>query len=311
MLPVYYLITHPRKKMLTNTVSNIPICYNTAEHDIKFSLTFGEGKEDDESENETERKHFTKNYDVEVFESGEGDEYMKGYRVVANEAPLVIKISDISITKDNSKYEYAIGIAVDNAAPEYYSNISTLPNNIQRDGTMWTIPANTGLSHNLDQNPNAKYQWMAKRSLEEGYKPTAEELELGMEETSQNTGLVYMTFMVFRKLKAEPEYSTSRSGGTTRSGGASRGLRGGGDDSGDTTRGGSSDSSGARFGYGNEASSSSVKSSYEYSSGTEKYVMPIRLRINNNSAKSNTNCSQHLRGASINTMRRQTMTVPF
>ena len=63
--------------MLTNTVSNIPICYNTANHDIKFCLTFGEGKEEDQSENETERKHFTKNYDVEVFESGgSGDEYI-------------------------------------------------------------------------------------------------------------------------------------------------------------------------------------------------------------------------------------------
>ena len=309
--------------MLTNTVSNIPICYNTANHDIKFSLSFGEGKEEDQSDNETERKHFTKNYDVEVFESGvsgsgssESDEYMKGYRVVANEAPLVIKISDICITntKDNSKYDYAIGIAVDNAEPEYYSNSSTLPNNIQRDGTMWSIPANTGLSHNLDQNPNAKYQWMAKRSLEEGYKPTPDELELGMEETSQNTGLVYMTFMVFSKLKAEPEYSTSRgggSGGATRcGGGATRGLRGGDSDSSDTTRG-SSDSVGARFGYGNEASSASVKTTYEYSLGTEKYVMPIRLRISNNSVKSTTNCSQHLRGASINALRRQTMTVPF
>lgn len=289
--------------MLTNTISNIPIFYNTANHDIKFSLSFGEGKEEDQSENETERKHFTKNYDVEVFESGgSGDEYMKGYRVVANEAPLVIKISDICITniKDNSNYEYAIGIAVDNAEPEYYSNSSTLPNNIQRDGTMWSIPANTGLSHNLDQNPNAKYQWMAKRSLEEGYKPTPDELELGMEETSQNTGLVYMTFMVFSKLKAEPEYSTSRGGG---SGGATRCLRGGDSDS--------SDSVGARFGYGNEASSASVKTTYEYSLGTEKYIMPIRLRISNNSAKSTTNCSQHLRGASINALRRQTMTVPF
>jgi hypothetical protein len=54
-----------------------------------------------------------------------------------------------------------------------------------------------------------------------------------------------------------------------------------------------------------------VKSTYEYSAGTEKYVMPIRLRISNNSAKSNTNCSQHLKGASINAVRRQTMTVPF
>jgi hypothetical protein len=125
---------------------------------------------------------------------------------------------------------------------------------------------------------------MTKFSLEEGYKPTEEELELGMEETSQNTGLIYLTFMVFHKL--EPEYSS-------------------------TTRGVTRCSSGARFGYGNEASSSSVKSNFEFAVGTEKFVMPIRIRINNETARSNTNCSQHLKGASINALRRQTMTVPF
>jgi hypothetical protein len=78
-----------------------------------------------------------------------------------------------------------------------------------------------------------------------------------------------------------------------------------------TTRGATRGSSGARFGYGNEASSSSVKSEFEYAEGTEKIVMPIRLRINNETARSNTNCSQHLKGASINALRRQMMTVPF
>jgi len=273
-------------KMLTSTVSNIAINYQTANHDINFDITFGEGKEDAGGISETERKNFTKNYDVEVFESGEGDDYAKGYRVVANEGPLVIKLGNISILNENSKYDYAIGFALDNEAPEYYLNYSTTPINIERDGTMWTIPANNGKSYNFDQNPNALYQWITKKALDEGYKPTEEELKLGMEESTQNTGLIYLTFMVFRKFKPEP---------------VTRGV----------TRGATRGSSAARFGYGNEANSASVKSDFEYATGTEKYVLPIRLRISDDSAISNINCSQHLKGASLNALRRQTMTVPF
>jgi hypothetical protein len=105
--------------------------------------------------------------------------------------------------------------------------------------------------------------------------------------------------MVFRKLKPEPVYQgTSRGGGgaTRSSGGATRCIGG---------------SSGARFGYGNEASSASVKSTFDYVEGTERFVLPIRLRIAEGSEISNINCSQHLKGASLNTLRRQTMTVPF
>jgi hypothetical protein len=276
--------------MLTNTVSNLPVCYNTAKHSIKFDIAFGEGKEDTDEISEDERKDFTKNYDVEVFESGEGDDYMKGYRVVANEGPLVIKLKNIWIQNENSKYDYAIGFAVDNEEPEYNYESSTIPKNITRDGTMWTIPANNGLSYNNDQNPKAKYQWVTKRSLEEGYKPTEEELELGMEETTQNTGLIYLTFMVFHKLK--PNYMPNTRGG-------------------DTTRSATRCSSGARFGYGNEANSASVKSEFEYAEGTERYILPIRLRISDDSVKSNINCSRNLSGASLNALRRQTMTVPF
>ena len=156
---------------------------------------------------------------------------------------------------------------------------------------MWTIPANNGLGYNFDQNPNAKYQWTTKKALNEGYKPTEEELKLGMEVSSQNTGLIYLTFMVFRKFKPEPVTRGATRGGTTDS----------------TTRG----STAARFGYGNEASSSSVKSEFEYATGTEKYVLPIRLRISDESAISNINCSRHLEGASLNALRRKTMTVPF
>ena len=130
---------------------------------------------------------------------------------------------------------------------------------------------------------------MTKKALDIGYKPTAEELELGMEETSQNTGLIYLTFMVYQKLKPEPVYATrSIGGGATRS------------------------SSAARFGYGNEANSASVKSDFEYVSGTERYVLPIRLRISDDSAISNINCcSKNLKAAALNALRRQTMTVPF
>ena len=283
MIDKHHLFIIP--KMFTNTVSTLPVCYNTANHAIKFDIIFGEGKEDADFISEKERKNFTNNYDIEVFESGTGDDYMKGYRVVANEGPLVVNIGNICINKEFSNYDYAIGFALDNEEPEYNYNSSTIPNNITRDGTMWTIPANNGLSHNFDQNPKAKYQWITKKAMDEGYKPTEEELELGMEETSQNTGLIYLTFMVFRKNKYD--YMSTTRGGTTRS------------------------SSAARFGYGNEAKSASVASEFEYAEGTERYVLPIRLRIDNESKISNINCSRNLSGASINTLRRQTMTVPF
>lgn len=283
--------------MLTRTESSVAINYETANYTVKFDLSFGEGKDGAVFKNEKERKDFTKNYDVEVFETGkEGDDnYAKGYRVVANENPLVIKLGNIRVKNgneyENSKYSYGIGFALDNEAPEYYHDYSTIPNNIERDGTLWTIPANNGTSYNFDQNPKAKYQWMTKKALDIGYKPTAEELELGMEETSQNTGLIYLTFMVYQKLKPEPVYNTRSIGGATR--GATRG------------------SSAARFGYGNEADSASVKSDFEYVSGTERYVLPIRLRISDDSTISNINCSKDLKGATLNALRRQTMTVPF
>ena len=288
MIVQHHLFIIP--KMLTETVSTLPICYNTANHVIKFDITFGEGKEDAEEISEYERKNFTNNYNIEVFESGSGDDYMKGYRVIANEGPFVVKIGNININKENSKYDYAIGFALDNEEPEYNYNSSTIPKNITRDGTLWTIPANNGTSHNFDQNPKAKYQWINKRALEVGYKPTEEELELGMEETSQNTGLIYLTFMVFHKLKSE--YMSTTRGGTTRS---------------CATR----SSSASRFGYGNEANSASVASEFEYAEGTEKYVLPIRLRTDDESKISNINCSRNLSGASLNALRRQTMKVPF
>jgi len=72
-----------------------------------------------------------------VFESGTGDDYMKGYRVITNEGPLVVKIGNISMnnenSNENSKYYYAIGFALDNEEPEYNYNSSTIPKNITRE----------------------------------------------------------------------------------------------------------------------------------------------------------------------------------
>jgi hypothetical protein len=284
---IIWIIKDYYPKMLSKIENNISIDYTTANHNIKFDITFGEGKDGAIVKNEKERKNFSKKYDVEVFESGSGDDYMKGYRVIANEGPLVVRIGDIRITDENSKYEYALGFALDNNAPEYrYGEYSSIPSNIERDGTIWTIPANDGTNWNFDQNPDAKFQWVTKKALNEGYKPTEEELELGMEESTQNTGLIYLTFMVYKKLKPEPK-TVYRGCGTTRG------------------------SSAARFGYGNETESASVKSEFVYAEGTEKYILPIRLRIADESETSNINCSQNLRGATLNTLRRQTMTVPF
>ena len=286
--------------MFSTNATQIPVEYTTGDYIIHLNLNFGEGKDSEIYKNENERKRFTDNYNVEVYESGEGDNYTKGYRVMTNEGPLVIKLGNISIVgKDDYNYDYAVGFAVDNILPEYTTERSTIPYNIERDGTLWTIPANDGNSYYFDQNPNGRYQWVAKRAMDIGYEPTEEELDIGMEKTSESTGLLYLTFMVFKK----PRHVEVTRGATR---GASRGATRG------ATRGGDQiESDAARFGYGNEASTSSKKSEFEYAENTERYVLPIRLRIDKKSATSEINCSHHLKGANVNTLRRQTMTVPF
>jgi hypothetical protein len=290
--------------MFSTNATQIPVEYTTSDFSVRLNLNFGEGKDSEIYKNENERNRFSDNYTVEVYESGEGDNYTKGYRVVTNEGPLVIKLGNISIVgKDDYNYDYAVGFAVDNSLPEYTTERSTIPYNIERDGTLWTIPANDGNSYNFDQNPNGRYQWVAKRAMDIGYEPTEEELELGMEKTSEGTGLIYLTFMVFKKPR-HVEVTRGVTRGATR--GITRGATRG------ATRGGDQmESDAARFGYGNEASTSSRKSDFEYAENTERYVLPIRLRIHKKAATSEINCSQHLKGASVNTLRRQTMTVPF
>jgi len=282
--------------MFSKVISSIPISYNTNNHNISFDLIFGEGKDGAFCKNEKDRKNFSTSYDAEVYESGKDEDYMKGYRVVANEGPLVIKIDNIRInSKDNTKYDYAIGFALDNNEPHYSSNWETTPNNIERDGTLWTIPANSNTSYSFDQNPKGKYQWVSKRALEMNYEPSPEETILGIEKTTENTGLIYLTFMVFHKNKVI-NYDVSK--GITRGGGMTRG-------------GTPQNSSAARFGYGNETESASSKSNFKFVEGTEKYVLPIRLRIAENSSTNNINCAQTLECANLNSLKKQTMTIPF
>jgi len=294
----------------SKNIETLNLDYITNNHKINFDISLGMAK-DSAYSSEYHRKRFNDNYNIEVYESGEvnTDTYQKGYRVVANEGPISIKISNITIVNRNEDYDYALGFALDNNEPKYTSESETIPYNIERDGTMWTIPANEINEYYFDQNPNAKYQWVVKEALEKGYKPTEEEKELGMEETTEKTGLFYLTFMVFRKEKTYVPNDEVITRGITR-GGNTRG----GNTRGGNTRGISNtqeDSVSGRFGYGNEAKTSSKVSEYKYVENTEKYTFPIRTRIKTDSDKSDINCSQTIRGAELNTLKKQMMTVPF
>lgn len=274
------------------------IVYNSNNHYVDFDISFGMAKDSVICKND-ERKYFNDKYNIEVYEiDKDSDTYQKGYRVVANEGPFAIKISNININSDHDNYDYALGFAIDNKEPKYYSENDILPYNIERDGTLWTIPANNTESNYFDQNPKSNYQWVVKKALDKTYVRNQEEKELGIEETTEDTGLLYLTFMIFRKEKS-PQNVLSR--GVTR--GITRSV----------TRSVSSqdESVAGRFGYGNEAKTLSTKSEYKYANGTERYVLPIRTRININSEISNINCSETIKGAEVNMLKTQTMKVPF
>lgn len=286
--------------MFKETVNQIDINYETNNNNVSFKLKFGKGKNSNDVINSKERTNYSQQYNIELYESEDN----KGYRILCDDSPLVVDISNINII-GKSGYDYALGFAVDNQEPEYPTEESIIPYNIERDGTMWSLP-NDNNSYKFDQNPNALYQWQTKKACEVGYKVTDEEKELGLEETTEKTGVLYITFMLMYKEKEIYESDNYRgtTRGITRSGGATRGggLRGG-----DSQQ----DSVAGRFGYGNAATTSSKKSEFKYLPNTERYVLPIRVRINSNSIETNTNCSQNLKGANVNELKRKTMVVPF
>jgi hypothetical protein len=126
-----------------------------------------------------------------------------------------------------------------------------------------------------------------------------DEKEIGIEKTSESSGLMYLTFMVLQKEK-EVTQEISR-GSNMRSGGVSRSI----------TRSILDNSVAARVGYGHIASSSSVTSTFNYANYTTRVVIPVRFRISKDSAVTHMNCSHTLKGAEINMERKKFLAAPF
>lgn len=265
---------------------------------VRFKISFGKGKDSSVYKNESDLKQFTKSYEVETLES----EDTECYYVIAEEGPIVIKIEDPDIFSNyNDKYVYALGFAVDFEEPEYSDDSHMTPSNIERDGVMWSIPiekpwkpSNKNVFY---QNGKAKYQWTTSRAKVMGEELTEDEKLLGIEKTSESTGMMYITIMVLRKEKEVAPVQKTYRGSNTRCSGASRGIR--------------SNSVAGRVGYGNSATTSSVASTFKYAEDTDRYVIPVRIRISNDSEVSDVNCSKTLRGAEVNTERKKMVTAPF
>ena len=293
------------------------VVYTTDMINVSFKVSFGKGNDSALYKNESDLKQFNKSYEIETLETDDAESYY----VIAEEGPIVIKIENPDIYSwYNNNCDYALGFAVDFEEPDYLEQSHITPFNIDRDGVMWSIPIQEPWKPNSSvfyQNGKAKYQWTTSRIKAMGEELTEDDKELGIEKTSENTGMMYLTFMVLSKEKEivqEKEITRScgmRSGGM-RSGGA---TRGGGDSEGGATRSitrtiGEGSVAG-RVGYGNSASTSSVASTFKYAKHTTRYVIPVRIRISKDSSVSDVNCSKTLVGAE-NNMKRKTVTVaPF
>ena len=293
------------------------VVYTTDMINVSFKVSFGKGNDSALYKNESDLKQFNKSYEIETLETDDAESYY----VITEEGPIVIKIENPDIySRYDNNCDYALGFAVDFDEPDYLEESHITPFNIDRDGVMWSIPIQEPWKPNSSvfyQNGKAKYQWTTSRIKAMGEELTGDDKELGIEKTSENTGMMYLTFMVLSKEKEivqEKEITRScgmRSGGM-RSGGA---TRGGGDSEGGATRSitrtiGEGSVAG-RVGYGNSASTSSVASTFKYAKHTKRDVIPVRIRISKDSSVSDVNCSKTLVGAE-NNMKRKTVTVaPF
>lgn len=249
-------------------------------------------------------KQLSKSYEIETLET----EDTESYYVIAEEGPIVIKIENPDIySRYNNNYDYALGFAVDFDEPDYLEDSHITPFNIERDGVMWSIPIQEPWKPNSSvfyQNGKAKYEWTTSRSKAMGEELTEDDKELGIEETSENTGMMYLTFMVLSKEKEiVQEKEITRSGGATRSIGC--GMRG------SVSRSIGEGSVAGRVGYGNSASTPSVASTFKYAKHTKRLVIPVRIRISKDSAVSDVNCSKTLVGAENNMKRKELVVAPF
>ena len=288
------------------------VVYTTDMINVSFKVSFGKGNDSALYKNESDLKQFIKSYEIETLETDDAESYY----VITEEGPIVIKIENPDIySRYNNNCDYALGFAVDFDEPDYLEESHITPFNIDRDGVMWSIPIQEPWKPNSSvfyQNGKAKYQWTTSRIKAMGEELTGDDKELGIEKTSENTGMMYLTFMVLSKEKEiVQEKEITRSCGM-RSGGA---TRGGGDSEGGVTRSITRNigegSVAGRVGYGNSASTSSVASTFKYAKHTKRYVIPVRIRISKDSSVSDVNCSKTLVGAE-NNMKRKTVTVaPF
>lgn len=282
----------------SHVINSIPISYNTGGVEVKFDICFGQGKDAFIYKNKKDRTHFYNNYPIELFENEKNE---KCYYVIGNEGPLVFKIKNPSIYfPGNNENEYNLGFAIDTNEPLYLEESNIIPYNIDRDGTMWTLPTVVGreeMSHSFDQNPESKYQLVIKKANHIDYEPTAEEKDLGMEKTTCDVGLYYLTFMILYKKKEIFEQKE-----------VTRSIRGLGNSKSNTER---TDSYAGRIGYGNSATTNSIKSEFKYMKGTERFVLPIRTRISKSSELTDINCSNTKEGAALNQLRKMTVSAPY
>jgi hypothetical protein len=305
--------TNTADSFTSKITDNIPVSYNaydenvvftTDKVNVSFNIIFGKGKDALEYNDEKELKQFTKKYNVDTLENND----TKAYYIIADEGPLLIKIDNLDIYSryNNDKYDYALGFVVDFEEPEYISDEHYTPFNIDRDGVMWSVPvkepweATNPYNNTFYQNGKAKYQWNTARAKNINEELTEDEKELGIEKTSDSTGLLYITFMVLCKEKEIVQEKEVMRSCNTRSAGVSRGI----------TRG-NTDSVAGRVGYGHSASTSSTTSTFKYAKHTSKVVIPIRIRISKDSEVTDMNCSKTLKGAEVNMERKKIVVAPF
>jgi len=286
---------------LSYNAYNTDIVYTTDKINVSFKVSFGKGNDSALYKNESDLKQFNKSYEIETLDTGDAESYY----VIADEGPLVIKIENLDIySRYNNNYDYALGFAVDFDEPEYFEDSNITPFNIDRDGVMWSIPVQESWkpsnSSVFYQNGKAKYQWTTSRAKAMGEELTEDEKELGVEKTSETTGMMYLTFMVFSKEKEVVQEKEIMRGG----GGMTRSSGGG-------TRGGGEGSVAGRVGYGNSASTSSVASTFKYAKNTLRLIIPVRIRISKDSGVSDVNCSKTLMGAENNMKRKTVIAAPF
>lgn len=296
---------------VSNISNNIQVSYNaydenvvftTDKLNVSFNISFGKGKDSLVYTNERDLKDFTTEYKIETVEN----DISKHYYVAADEGPLLVKIENLDIySRYNNNCDYALGFAVDFEEPEYLEQSNYTPFNIDRDGVMWSIPVQEswkGSSPNVFyQNAKARYQWTASRAKYMGEELTEDEKELGVEKTSETTGLMYLSFMILSKEKEVVQEREITRSCNMRSGGVSRSI----------TRSIIPDTVAGRVGYGHAASSSSVASTFKYAKHTTRLVIPVRIRISKDSAVGDMNCSKTLKGAELNMERKKVVVAPF